>query len=622
MPAMRPERSVFLLLLALLIVVVAVGSTYWAYTAQQRVNGWVQHTLRVENQLSTLLLHVQEAESSQRGFMLTGRDSFLGPYTAFRNEWREELTALRAEMSDNRLQAQSIETLEQLLDDRLFLMRSGIERRRQGAIIAPDDFNAGMVTMTKIRAVVAAMRAREAQLLKGRTANDYRLSLLVSVGMAVSAVLITLLGALALRTAYRRVTEATESQQALSSINRRLVAEGQEREAAEAQLRQMQKMESIGQLTGGIAHDFNNMLAIVIGSLDMARRRLAAGTDPRVTKSIDNAAEGAQRAAQLTARLLAFSRQQPLDPQPTDVNKLVGGMSELLRRTIGESIRVETVLAGGLWRASIDAGQLESAIINLCVNSRDAMPAGGRLTIETANAHLDDAYAAGQSDVAPGQYVMVSVTDNGTGMPPDVVDRAFDPFFTTKGVGKGTGLGLSQVFGFIKQSRGHVKIYSEPGEGTVIKIYLPRHYGAEAAAGTVAAVATELPRAREEEIILVVEDEERVRHMSVDSLRELGYTIVQASDGEQALEMLAIQPRIDMLFTDIVMPGINGRELADRARKTRPALKILYTTGYTRNAIVHNGMLDPGVSFLAKPFTLDQLAMKVRQVLDGNGADA
>ena len=622
MPAIRPERSIFLLLLALLIGGLAVGSTYWLYAVQQRVNIWVQHTLRVENQLSTLLLHAQEAESAQRGFMLTRKVSFLGPYEAFRGQWRRELAALRMEMRDNSLQARSLEELEDLLDDRLFLMRAGIERRQRGEPMAADDFDAGMVTMTRVRALVATMRAREAQLLKRRTANDNRLSTMVSAGLAVSAVLITLLGALALRTAYRRVAEATESEQALAHINQRLVEEARDREAAEGQLRQIQKMESIGQLTGGIAHDFNNMLALVIGSLDIARRRLMPDSDPRVVKGIDNAAEGAQRAAQLTARLLAFSRQQPLDPQPIDVNKLVGGMSELLRRTIGEGIRVETVLAGGLWRASIDAGQLEAAIINLCVNSRDAMPLGGRLTIETANAHLDDVYATTHSDVAAGQYVMVSVTDNGTGMPPEVAERAFDPFFTTKGVGKGTGLGLSQVFGFIKQSRGHVKIYSEPGAGTIIKIYLPRHYGPEPVAGTMAAAPAELPRARGEEIILVVEDEERVRHMSVDSLRELGYTIVQASDGEQALEMLTIQPRIDMLFTDVVMPGINGRVLADRARASHPGLRILYTTGYTRNAIVHNGMLDPGVSFLAKPFTLDQLAVKVRQVLDTASEEA
>ena len=421
---------------------------------------------------------------------------------------------------------------------------------------------------------------------------------------------------MALRTARRRIVEATQAGQALSKANDRLIAEGKEREAAEAQLRQVQKMESIGQLTGGIAHDFNNMLAIVIGSLDMARRRLGNDGDPRVARGIDNATEGAQRAAQLTARLLAFSRQQPLEPQTTDLNKLVGGMSELLRRTIGEDMRVETVLAGGLWHAHIDANQLENAILNLCVNARDAMPGGGRVTIETANAHLDDRYCAAQDDVMPGQYVMVSVTDTGTGMPPEIVERAFEPFFTTKGVGKGTGLGLSQVFGFVKQSHGHVKIYSEQSQGTIIKIYLPRHYGEDACTDVSAPPIGSLPRARPDEIILVVEDEERVRHMSVDALRDLGYTVVQASDGEQALSLLTIQPRIDMLFTDIVMPGINGRILADRARGNRPDLPVLYTTGYTRNAIVHNGMLDPGVAFLAKPFTLDQLAIKVRQVLD------
>ncbi|HEX7741433.1 MAG TPA: ATP-binding protein, partial [Sphingobium sp.] len=393
--------------------------------------------------------------------------------------------------------------------------------------------------------------------------------------------------------------------------------EAQERKAAEAQVRQMQKMESLGQLTGGIAHDFNNMLAIVIGSLDMARRRLPSDIDLRISRGMENAAEGAQRAAQLTARLLAFARQQALDPQPTDVNKLVGGISEMLRRTLGEQVRIETVLAGGLWPANIDASQLEAAIINLCVNARDAMPEGGRLTLETSNAHLDDAYVAQNQDVAPGQYVMVSVADTGTGMPPATVERAFDPFFTTKGVGKGTGLGLSQVFGFTKQSRGHVKIYSEPGQGSVIKLYLPRHYGTTVGVEQQALSRTdELPRARRDEVILVVEDEERVRHMSVDSLKELGYVIVQAADGEEALKLLAMHPRIDMLFTDVVMPGINGRLLADRARQARPGLRVLYTTGYTRNAIVHNGVLDPGVHFLPKPFTLDQLATKVRQVLD------
>jgi signal transduction histidine kinase/CheY-like chemotaxis protein len=619
MPAIRPERSILLLLLALLIVMVAVSGTFWLYRSQQSGVAWIQHTLRVENRLSVMLSRVQAAESSQRGYIMTGQADFLNPYGNFNRQWQGDLAALRREVSDNPAQVEAVDRLSGLIARRAAYLERGVARKRMGVAMDPAIFAPGRILMDAIRVQVAEMKAREEQLLRARTAANGKLTLMVSGGLAVSAALVILLGLMALRTAQRRMTEAVAHGVALEQANNQLIAEAQEREAAEAQLRQMHKMESIGQLTGGIAHDFNNMLAIVIGSLDMARRRLGEDSDPRVIKGIDNATEGAQRAAQLTARLLAFSRQQPLDPQPTDVNKLVGGMSELLRRTIGEDVRVESVLAGGLWRASIDANQLENALINLCVNARDAMPGGGKLTIETANAHLDDGYAATHDEVTPGQYIMVSVADSGTGMPPDVVARAFDPFFTTKGVGKGTGLGLSQVFGFVKQSRGHVKIYSEPGEGTIIKIYLPRHYGADATGSYIIPAADSLPRAQGEEIILLVEDEERVRHMSVDSLRELGYTVVQASDGEQALEMLTIQPRIDMLFTDIVMPGINGRILADRAREARPGLKVLYTTGYTRNAIVHNGMLDAGVAFLAKPFTLDQLATKVRHVLDGKG---
>jgi PAS domain S-box-containing protein len=412
------------------------------------------------------------------------------------------------------------------------------------------------------------------------------------------------------------VAERTaDLQNALTSLR----TEVEEREAAESQLRQLQKMESIGQLTGGIAHDFNNMLAIVIGSLDLAKRRLL--TEPqRALKSIENAEEGARRSSQLTARLLAYSRQQALTPEVLNVNKLVGGMSELLRRTIGESVRVETVLAGGLWNSLADSVQLESAIVNLCVNARDAMPNGGKLTIETANAHLDDAYAARSPGTTPGQYVLIGVTDTGIGMPPEVVERAFDPFYTTKGVGKGTGLGLSQVYGFVRQSGGHVKIYSEPGQGTTVKIYLPRHTAVAEVLDVEEKILDQaLPAAKEGEILLVVEDEEAVRRMAVDVLRDLGYTVVQASDGPQAIDILHVQPRISLLFTDVVMPKMNGRVLADQAKKMRPELKVLFTTGYTRNAVVHNGMLDAGVAFLPKPFTVAELARKVRRVLDGGG---
>jgi PAS domain S-box-containing protein len=398
----------------------------------------------------------------------------------------------------------------------------------------------------------------------------------------------------------------------------KLRSEVTERESAEEQVRQMQKLESIGQLTGGIAHDFNNMLAIIVGSLDLAKRRFL--TDPqRALKGIENAEEGARSAAQLTSRLLAYSRQQALAPKVLNVNKLVASMSELLRRAIGESVHVETVLAGGLWNTLADAAQLESAIVNLCVNARDAMPDGGKLTIETANAHLDDAYASRHSGVVPGQYVLIGVTDTGTGMPPGVVERAFDPFYTTKGAGKGTGLGLSQVYGFVKQSGGHVKIYSEAGEGTTVKIYLLRYAGSQAALDAETNASEALPNAKDGEIILVVEDEEAVRHMAVDVLRDLGYTVVQASDANQAIEILIVQPSISLLFTDIVMPNMNGRVLANEVLKMQPALKILFTTGYTRNAVVHNGMLDAGVAFLPKPFTVAELARKVRRVLDGEG---
>ncbi|MBN8830167.1 MAG: response regulator, partial [Sphingomonadales bacterium] len=337
----------------------------------------------------------------------------------------------------------------------------------------------------------------------------------------------------------------------------------------------LQKMDAIGQLTGGIAHDFNNMLAIIMGSLDLARRRLRDHDPGNVVAMLDNAQEGADRAAALTAQLLAFARRQPLEPKTIEANKLVSGISELLRRTLGEQVQIETVLAGGLWRVHADPEQLESALVNLAVNARDAMPEGGKLTIETANSELDERYAGQHEDVRPGQYVMISVTDTGVGMAIEVIEQAFEPFFTTKEVGRGTGLGLSQVFGFVKQSAGHVKIYSEPGEGTTVKIYLPRYLG-DSVPLTNSRLSEGLPLGKPGDLILVVEDEPRVRRMSVDSLIELGYGVIEASDGNEALGILAANSGIKLLFTDIVMPGMSGRALADRAVELRPGLKILY----------------------------------------------
>jgi PAS domain S-box-containing protein len=380
-------------------------------------------------------------------------------------------------------------------------------------------------------------------------------------------------------------------------------------------LRQSQKMEAIGQLTGGIAHDFNNMLAIVIGSLDIARRRLRRG-EVGAERYLENAHEGATRAATLTQRLLAFSRQSPLAPQVLSLNMLVSRMSEMLRRTLGERIALETALAGGLWLANVDPNQLEGAILNLAVNARDAMPDGGKLTVETANVYLDDRYVAREMGLAPGQYVMVAVTDVGTGIGPDILAKVFDPFFTTKPVGKGTGLGLSMVYGFARQSGGHVRIYSELGQGTTVKIYLPRHFGSAEEASAPAPASSIPTAASQSETVLVVEDEERVRQMSSDVLRELGYAVHAASSGEEALRMFDELGRVDVLFTDVVMGGMTGRQLAEALLLKSPGLKVLYTTGYTRNAVVHNGVLDPGVAFLPKPFTVEDLAVKLRAVLD------
>ncbi|HEY5009425.1 MAG TPA: ATP-binding protein [Caulobacteraceae bacterium] len=389
-----------------------------------------------------------------------------------------------------------------------------------------------------------------------------------------------------------------------------------EAELARAQeaLRQSQKMEAIGQLTGGIAHDFNNMLAIVMGNLDLAARRVRRG-EPGAERYLDNAQEGAKRAATLTQRLLAFSRQSPLSPRMVNLNELVASMSELLRRTLGEQVGFETVLAGGLWLTHVDANELESAILNLAVNARDAMPDGGELTVETANVYLDDHYAAAEVGLAPGQYVMVAVSDVGMGMAPETLEKVFDPFFTTKPVGKGTGLGLSMVYGFAKQSGGHVRIYSELGRGTTVKVYLPRHFGAADRPAPLRAASAPTAASRAE-IVLVVEDEGRVRQTSCEALNELGYSVHQASSGEEALKLFDTLDHVDVLFTDIVMGGMTGRQLADALRLKVPGLKVLYTTGYTRNAVVHNGVLDPGVAFLPKPFTVEDLAQKLRAVLD------
>ncbi len=381
-------------------------------------------------------------------------------------------------------------------------------------------------------------------------------------------------------------------------------------------LRQSQKMEAVGQLTGGIAHDFNNLLQGITGSLDLVQKRLAQGRTGEIDRFVLGAVTSANRAAALTHRLLAFSRRQPLDPKPVNANPLVASMEDLLRRTLGEAIGLELVLAGGLWLTLCDANQLESAVLNLAINARDAMPGGGKLTIETGNAHLDSAYVARVRDVRPGQYVCISVTDTGTGMEPGVIERAFDPFFTTKPIGEGTGLGLSMIYGFTRQSEGQAKIYSEVGQGTTVKLYLPRYRGAAVADEPEPSLA-EVHATEHGEVVVVVEDEPVVRGLIVETLSELGYHALEAHDGPSGLILLETTPRVDLLITDIGLPGLNGRQVADAARLRRPTLKVLFMTGYAENAAVAGGFLEPGMSMLTKPFAMETLATRIRTLIEG-----
>ena len=410
-----------------------------------------------------------------------------------------------------------------------------------------------------------------------------------------------------------RITDRTRE---LGDALARLRAEAAERESAQDALRQAQKMEAVGQLTGGIAHDFNNLLQGITGSLDLLKLRLQLGKLDNIDKLISGAMNSAQRAAGLTHRLLAFSRRQPLDPKIVKANQMVASMDDLLRRTLGEKVQLELVLGGGLWPTLCDPNQLEAAILNLCINARDAMPHGGKLTIETINAHLDHAYVVQVQDVQPGQYVCISVTDSGEGMSADVLAKAVDPFFTTKPIGQGTGLGLSMVYGFAKQSQGHLRLYSEPGHGTTVKLYLPRNLALGVAAGEAGQQPSLTQVHGGGQVVLVVEDEPVVRALVVEVLGGMGYRTLEAADGALALQVLESRQPVDLLLTDVGLPKINGRQLADAARVQRPALKVLFMTGYAENAAMSNGFLEPGMEMITKPFPVAKLAGRIRQMLE------
>ncbi|XXF10363.1 PAS domain-containing protein [Pseudomonas sp. D2-3] len=386
---------------------------------------------------------------------------------------------------------------------------------------------------------------------------------------------------------------------------------------AEDALRQSQKMEAVGQLTGGIAHDFNNLLTSISGSLELLQMRLGQGRLGDLDRYVSAAQSAARRAASLTHRLLAFSRRQTLDPKPTNVNRLVTGMEELVRRSVGPHITTEVVLAAGLWSSFIDGPQLENALLNLCLNARDAMPQGGRLTIETANKWIDD-YAARGRNVPPGQYVSLCVTDTGTGMSEEVIEHAFEPFFTTKPIGEGTGLGLSMVYGFVRQSGGQVCIYSELGQGTTMCLYLPRLYGSDEADAEPIEQETDAHNASRE-TVMIVDDEPAIRMLVMEVLEGLGYTTLEAGDGPSGLKIVQSDVRIDLLVTDVGLPGgMNGRQLADLARLERPELKVLFITGYAENSVIGNGHLEPGMRLLTKPFTMQAIANRIHEMIEGD----
>ena len=409
-----------------------------------------------------------------------------------------------------------------------------------------------------------------------------------------------------------RVTEMLRSLN--DTLEQRVAERTAELMATEEALRQSQKMEAVGQLTGGLAHDFNNLLAGISGSLELMGTRISQGRIKDIDKYMVAAQGATKRAAALTHRLLAFSRRQTLDPRPTRINALVSGMLDLIQRTVGPSIAVETVGASDLWPALVDAPQLENALLNLCINARDAMPEGGRITIETANRWIDR-HASRRQDMPEGQYLSLCVTDTGTGMAPDVIEKAFDPFYTTKPIGQGTGLGLSMIYGFAKQSGGQVRIYSEVGEGTTVCIYLPRHRG-DAPADETGLEHALVPHAEAGETVLIVDDEPTVRLLVTDVLEDLGYTAIEATDSAGGLRILQSDARIDLLVTDVGLPGgMNGRQMADAARDRRPDLKVLFITGYAENALLHNGQLEPGMSVLTKPFAVDTLAARIHELI-------
>ncbi|MCB8880185.1 CHASE3 domain-containing protein [Acidisoma cellulosilytica] len=573
--------------------------------------------------LVSLLQTLVDAETGQRGYLLTGDPEYLLPYRNAASKIAQDVTAFERHFSATPAERLTFDKFSSAINAKMTELSTTVALYKAGDQASAIDLvrsNFGKDRMDDIRAQIAKVLIREdarIALLHHRLREYATLLRIIVVG---TSIVLFATATLTIWYLLRVLGETTAAAEGIKRANQEILLQTQQREEAETQLRQIQKMESLGQLAGGLAHDLNNMLTVIIGGLSVFKRRYERG-DTGLLRYIDAAEEAAGNAATVTQRMLAFSRQQSLAPRHLDVNRFVGSTSELLRHAMGGAIQLETVLAGGIWPVFADSSQLENALLNLAINARDAMPGGGRLTIETSNAHLDEAYATTNPESRAGQYVLIAITDTGSGMNAATIARAFDPFFTTKGVGQGTGLGLSQVYGFVKQSDGHIKIYSEIGEGTTMKVYLPRHRAADAPGQTgVTPIETAMPMAEAGTIVLVVDDEAPVRVVTAETLRELGYKVLEAGSGAEGLALLDEHPDIAVLLTDVMMPGMNGRQLAEEACRRRPGLRVLYASGYTRNAVVHNGIIDPGVHLLSKPFTMAELGRKLKEVLAGPDA--
>ena len=619
---MRTARTVILVGFAL--VLVAVLAVALLLERSRQADMWVEHTFEVQQTAQALLISFRDATSSVRTFLLTKNREYLKPYDNALKNVPLELEKFRTLSADNLEQQGRANKLTELIGRAFDNLHQSLSLTEEGDDVAARNILDSLEMRTLIddvRDEIAGILTTERHLFATRQARaiQFRNWLLGGIAIALlAAILLAAVLAMSTRRAIRGLLELTAE----------LDRESKLRQEAESTLRQAQKMEAVGQLTGGVAHDFNNLLTVIMGNLDTMHRQLAAAGNPgdattlvaKLSKPLDASIQGASSAAQLTHRLLAFSRRQPLEPSRVDANRLVSGMLDMLRRSLGADVSIETVLGAGVWPTFADPHQLENALLNLALNAKDAMPNGGCLTIETANTYLDAAYVRRFGDVTAGQYVVMCVTDTGTGIPKEILDRVFEPFFTTKPAGEGSGLGLAMVHGFVKQSGGHMRIYSEEGQGTTVKIYLPRLTNAEEVSAAPAGKAVDvspIPCARKGETILVVEDNEGVREYAKEVLEELGYRVVEAGDTDQALGVLNKIPRVDLLFTDVVLPGSgNGRVLATKARQKYPGLPVLYTTGYTRNAIVHQGRLDADVELLNKPYTQQDLARKVRDLLD------